>query len=126
MTEDLKAKSLDELLSLKKTLSKQLSSVEDVIDKIGSEATIEAFNEINALIKSYGFKTYEELSFAADEAKKAVKSNGKSKTKAKPLYRSKIDPNLTWTGRGRAIAWVIKEAADAGKTVDEYKADIAI
>ncbi|MFD0858993.1 H-NS histone family protein [Roseovarius aquimarinus] len=44
----------------------------------------------------------------------------KARAAAAPKYRSKKDPSLTWSGRGRPPAW-IKEAREKGIDIETMR-----
>lgn len=46
---------------------------------------------------------------------RAPRGTAQPKSKGEPKYRSSIDPNLTWSGKGRKPEWVITFIANGGK-----------
>ncbi|AUH49358.1 KorB protein [Chromobacterium sp. ATCC 53434] len=98
--ETLKSQSLNELLSLQ-------SQIESVIATKQKEERSEAKRQILELAKQYGLDLTSDFSqVKIERASVAVK------------YRSKIDPNLTWTGRGRKPVWV-QTFLDNGGTLEQ-------
>ncbi|WP_440030393.1 H-NS histone family protein [Chromobacterium amazonense] len=98
--ETLKSQSLNELLSLQ-------SQIESIIATKQKEERSEAKRQILELAKQYGLDLASDFSqVKIERAPVAVK------------YRSKIDPNLTWTGRGRKPVWV-QTFLDNGGTLEQ-------
>ncbi|KIA82278.1 hypothetical protein QR66_00005 [Chromobacterium piscinae] len=98
--ETLKSQSLNELLSLQ-------SQIESIIATKQKEERSEAKRQILELAKQYGLDLTSDFSqVKIERAPVAAK------------YRSKIDPNLTWTGRGRKPVWV-QTFLDNGGTLEQ-------
>lgn len=51
---------------------------------------------------------------------KARKANGNGKHKGKPKYRNPMNPDQTWTGKGKRPFWV-NEHIHAGRPIEELK-----
>jgi DNA-binding protein H-NS len=47
-------------------------------------------------------------------------SGGPSRPKAQPKYRSKKDPQVTWTGRGADPKWLREEMAETKQPKDSF------
>ena len=105
-------------LSELKTLStKQLrdlvSTVEGLIKQRRATEIKEGRAKITALAKELGFSISE---IVGDKPSKKTRSTLPT---AKPKYRSKSNPTLTWSGRGRMATWLADEIK-AGKSKDSF------
>jgi DNA-binding protein H-NS len=67
--------------------------------------------KINALVKAEGFGL-------DDVFGRAGTTRGKARGKVKPKYRNPIDPNQTWTGRGKRPNWFRTALAGGKKEKD--------
>lgn len=96
---DLTTLSLDELLSLQKTVAAEIEH-----RKVAEKAKAE--QEIRSLASKYGLS----VQIAGAKAPKATKKVGT----VAPKYRHPQDSSLTWTGRGRSPVWVAEWKAKHG------------
>ena len=102
---------------LKNLSTKQLrdfiARAEELIKERRTKEIKEGKAKITALAKELGFSISEIV---------GTKPNGKtskSLSPAKAKYRSKSDPALTWSGRGRMATWLSNEIK-AGKNKDSF------
>lgn len=105
------------LPNLKDLTTKQLrdliSKAEELIEERRKVEIKEGKAKIAALAKELGFSIPELL------AGKTGKKTAHSKSSATPKYRSKTDPTLTWSGRGRMATWLANEIK-AGKSKESF------
>jgi len=111
---------VDELKAELATLNDQLAKLTD--EKLQVEAELKeaertlkraALNDILERVRALGLDKSEiaeslGLTIAEPKKRKARAEKGAVEKKAKgaPKYRSSIDPDLTWTGKGRKPGWV--------------------
>ena len=111
---------IDELKAKLTTLDEQLAKIN--AEKVQIEAELKeaeravkqaAMNEILEKVKALGLdksEIAESLGLTVAEPKRrkvrAEKGSVEKKAKGVPKYRSSIDPDLTWTGKGRKPGWV--------------------
>lgn len=111
---------VDELKAKLATLNEQLATL--TAEKVQVEADLKeaerafkqsALDEILEKMKALGIdksEIAESLGLTVAEPKKrkarAEKEAVEKKVKGVPKSRSSIDPNLTWTGKGRKPGWV--------------------
>jgi DNA-binding protein H-NS len=50
-----------------------------------------------------------------------AQSNGQSKFRVLPKYRSKIDPNATWSGRGMLPKWMQEEMKGTTLSKEDFR-----
>jgi DNA-binding protein H-NS len=108
-----------EALSLKKAeIEAQVKALER---KEAKEALSKIVSELSALnldpaeiAKALG------LSVAGQPQKKVRAAHGTAAPKAKgiPKYRKSIDPNITWSGKGRKPEWVVTYLGNGGALED--------
>lgn len=94
---------LKELLEQQKSLAEQIA-------KLQVEEHGKALQQVKELINDFGL-TEEEV-FGKPRAPRGSKAPTK---KGEAKYRSSIDPNITWSGKGRKPEWVITYLANGGK-----------
>lgn len=94
---------LPENLSDKQLAQIHKSAAEQIRERRAKERDAD-LNTIHALIAKHGFK--------ASEVRVPKESKG-SKVPAK--YRNPEDPSVTWTGRGKAPAWIAEYAKEDWK-----------
>ena len=81
-----------------KDLKKIRSGVEKAISSFEQRKLAEARSELSVKAS--------ELSYSLDDLLGAVAT--RKRTPAKPKYRHPVEPELTWTGRGRAPLWMVE------------------
>ena len=81
-----------------KDLKKIRSDVEKAISSFEQRKLAEARFELSAKAS--------ELGYSLDDLLGAVAT--RKRTPAKPTYRHPVEPELTWTGRGRAPLWMVE------------------
>ena len=95
---------LKELLAQQAELAKQIEEVR----KVEVSGAIE---QVKAIIEEYEL-TVDDI---FPQRRTAANSTGNtSKVKGVPKYRSSIDPNQTWTGKGRKPEWVVTFLGNGG------------
>ena len=98
---DLESYSLKELKKIRGNVEKAISSFEQrKLAKARSELSAKA----------------SELGYSLDDLLGSVAT--RKRTPAKPKYRHPAEPELTWTGRGRAPLWMV-ELENNGKSRSE-------
>ncbi|HFG7030378.1 TPA: H-NS histone family protein [Acinetobacter baumannii] len=105
-------KTVEELKEYRKEIDLQIiekerAEVIDLYEGMVLSAKNAGFNSIEDL-----HQKYLELSAQTKKAKRPP---------VEPRYRSKLDSQNTWTGRGKAPGWVIAEAEAAGFKRDNIK-----
>ncbi|PVA11147.1 transcriptional regulator [Pelagivirga sediminicola] len=113
---DLKSMSMQELKSLQKKVEREMAGRDKRQRK-------DALSAVREKAKQLGY-SLDELVGEGGRAKPAGSAD-KPKTTRAPApakYRSKDDPTLTWSGRGRPPRW-IKEAQEKGVDLETLKID---
>lgn len=95
-----------------KQLRDVIANAEQLIEQRRADEIKEGKAKIAAIAKELGVSVRELMS-----SRNGNGSNGKAA--AKPKYRSKTDPNLTWSGRGRMATWLADEIK-AGKRKEAF------
>lgn len=62
------------------------------------------------------------MGFAKESADRSKGSDDR-RHHPKPKYRSRIDPGLTWSGRGNTARWLVKEMAETGLSLVDFRID---
>lgn len=91
---DLSTYSLDQLISLKRDVEKEIASFE-------KRALENARAELEKHAETLGYSLEQIMNTKA------------KRTKIAPKYRDPNDPSQTWTGRGRKPIWILNQL-DAG------------
>lgn len=99
---------LKELLAQQAELAKKIEEVRKV-------EVADAIKQVKATIEEYGL-TIEDV--FPQKRSASYTSNASSKAKGVAKYQSRIDPTLTWTGKGRKPEWVITFLGNGG-TLEE-------
>ena len=99
---DFDTMSLDELKRLKRDLDKAIANFDE-------RRKSEARRDLEEKAREYGF-SLSELTGAKTTKRGTVA----------PKYRNPVDPEQTWTGRGRQPTW-FREAIVAGTEPDDLK-----
>ena len=50
-----------------------------------------------------------------------ARSNGQPKFRVRPRYRSKMDPNVTWSGRGLLPKWMREEMKGTTLSKEDFR-----
>jgi DNA-binding protein H-NS len=104
------------LSDLKDLTTKQLRDVvsraEELIEERRSEEIKEGKEKIAAIAKELGVSIAELVGGKSNKKSSAANSPA-------PKYRSKSDPSLTWSGRGRMATWLANEIK-SGKNKDSF------
>ena len=101
---------LKELLAQQAQLAKQ-------IEEVRKAEVAGAIKQVKAIVEEYEL-TADDI-FPQRRAPSASTS-GTPKVKGVAKYQSRIDPNLTWTGRGRKPEWILTFLANGG-TLEEME-----
>jgi DNA-binding protein H-NS len=104
-TIDLEKLTIEEL----KTLSKD---IERTVKKRGTESLRKAREAAEAAVREFGFSLEEIL---------GSKAPGRGPKQSQAKYRNPVDPNQTWSGRGRQPQW-FKDAVAGGRALEELAA----
>jgi DNA-binding protein H-NS len=104
---DLKSLSVQELKSLQKKVDREMANRDKRQRK-------DALSAVKEKAKQLGYSLDELVNNEAPAKSAATPAKPKAtRAPAAPKYRSKDDPSLTWSGRGRPPRW-IKEAQEKG------------
>jgi len=87
------------------------TEAEELIALKKEQAILDAYNTIVGAAETVGLTIDAVLQYGRDHKKK-------NKKKVEPRYRSKIDPNNTWTGRGKRPSWLVLEI-EKGANIDD-------
>ncbi len=96
-------------------LMQQIAALQEQANQIIEAERGEALEQAKALVGKFKF-TARELGIASE-----VATEGKVRKQRAPVemkYRSKDDPNLMWSGRGRKPLWVQDYIAQGGNLED--------
>ncbi len=110
---DLKSLSIQELKSLKTKVDREMAGRDKRQRK-------EALTAVRDKAKQLGYSLDDLVASGSAATPKGTSPKPKSSAPAAPKYRSKADPSLTWSGRGRPPAW-IKEARDKGIDIETMR-----
>ncbi len=113
---DLKSLSVQELKSLQKKVDREMAGRDKRQRK-------EALSAVKERAKQLGYSLDDLIGTGPDAQPAGISGKPKAmRTPAPAKYRSKDDPNLTWSGRGRPPLW-IKEAKDKGVDLETLRID---
>lgn len=118
MSIDLTGKSVEELKQFQDQVAAQLEETE-------RNAVIDFYESIQKKCKALGFESIQDLHAKYLEYQTANKKKLK-KGNVAPVYRSKINPENTWTGRGKHPRWLSQEAAQQGMQVKDLLESLLI
>lgn len=107
---DLKSLSVQELKSLHKKVEREMAGRDKRQRK-------EALSAVKEKAKQLGYSLDE---LVADAPRSTSDKPRTTRAPAPPKYRSKDDPNLTWSGRGRPPRW-IKDAQEKGVDLETLR-----
>jgi DNA-binding protein H-NS len=106
-------------------LSLKKADIEDQVKTLEHEEAEEALNRIISEVKALNLDPVKVakalgLSVAGQPPKKVRAAHGTAAPKAKgiPKYRKSIDPNITWSGKGRKPDWVVTYLGNGGALED--------
>ena len=72
----------------------------------------DAYNQVLSIAEKVGMSIEHLLEFGASKRKKS------SRKTVEPRYRSKANPEETWTGRGKQPRWLVAELEQGAKLED--------
>lgn len=111
---DLKSMSMQELKSLHKKVERELAGRDKRQRK-------EALTAVKEKAKKLGYSLDDLVTDSSSAKAGSTASKPKAtRTPAPPKYRSKDDPSLTWSGRGRPPRW-IQEAKEQGVDLETLR-----
>ncbi len=99
---DISNLSVDELKKLQVEAEALIASKKD-------QAVEDAYNQILAIAENVGLSIDQILELGATKRKKTTRKS------VEPRYRSKANPNDTWTGRGKQPRWLVAELEKGAK-----------
>ena len=76
------------------------------------QAVEDAYNQILEIAENVGLTIEQILEFGVSKRKKTVRKS------VEPRYRSKANPEDTWTGRGKQPRWLVAELEKGAKLED--------
>lgn len=98
------------MTTLKELLAQQ-AELAKKIEEIRKSETADAIKQVKAIVDEYGL-TVEDI--FSSKRSPAYGSSGIPKAKGVAKYQSRVDPKLTWTGKGRKPEWVITFLENGG------------
>ena len=90
-------------------LKKLQVEAEALIASKKDQAVEDAYNQILAIAENVGLSIDQILELGATKRKKTTRKS------VEPRYRSKANPNDTWTGRGKQPRWLVAELEKGAK-----------
>ncbi|MGE8541475.1 H-NS family nucleoid-associated regulatory protein [Acinetobacter sp. ANC 3813] len=102
MVPDISNLSVEELKKLQVEAEALIASKKD-------QAIEDAYNQISAIAENVGLSIDQILEFGATKRKKTTRKS------VEPRYRSKANPEDTWTGRGKQPRWLVAELEKGAK-----------
>ncbi|HEY9038213.1 MAG TPA: H-NS histone family protein [Roseovarius sp.] len=113
---DLKSLSVQELKSLQKKVDREMAGRDKRQRK-------EALSAVKERAKQLGYSLDELIGDGTGASPAGISGKPKEMRAPAPAkYRSKDDPSLTWSGRGRPPLW-IKEAQEKGVDLETLRID---
>ena len=106
MMPDISQLSVEELKRLQEQAEALIASKKD-------EAIDDAYQQIIAIADKVGLSIEQILEYGASKRKKTVRKA------VEPRYRSKANPEDTWTGRGKQPRWLVAEL-ESGATLEDF------
>ncbi len=106
-----------------KELRDLMEQTEEEVESRKEQAIKDLRAEFNQKLNDAGFSIRELYPDVFKATAASSSAPVKSKQSTPPKYRNPINPEETWTGRGRVIGWVLKLAEEKGTTVDAIKND---
>lgn len=104
------------MTTLKELLAQQ-AELAKKIEEVRKSEISDAIKKVRAIIEEYELTADDVF---PPKRTPSVSTSGTPKTKGVAKYQSRIDPNLTWTGRGRKPEWVVTFLANGG-TLEELE-----
>ena len=93
-------------------LKKLQIEAEVLIASKKDQAIEDAYTQILAIAENLGLSIEQILEFGTSKRKKTTRKS------VEPRYRSKANPEDTWTGRGKQPRWLVAELAKGRKLED--------
>ena len=90
-------------------LKKLQVEAEALIASKKDQAVEDAYNQILAIAENVGLSIDQILELGATKRKKTTRKS------VEPRYRSKANPDDTWTGRGKQPRWLVAELEKGAK-----------
>jgi DNA-binding protein H-NS len=104
------------MTTLKELLAQQ-AELAKKIEEVRKSEIANAIKQVKAIIEEYEL-TADDI--FPQKRTPAASTSGTPKVKGVAKYQSRIDPNLTWTGRGRKPEWVTTFLGNGG-TLEELE-----
>lgn len=104
------------MTTLKELLAQQ-AELAKKIEEVRKTEIAGAIEQVKAIIEEYELTVDDIFPQKRNQANKAVKPQ---KVKGVAKYQSRIDPNLTWSGKGRNPGWVVTFLENGG-TLEELE-----
>lgn len=105
MKPDISELSVEDLKHLQAEAEQLIASKKD-------QAIEDAYNHILEVAESVGYSVEQLLEYGAQKRKKTTRKS------VEPRYRSKSNPEETWTGRGKQPRWLVAELEKGAKLED--------
>lgn len=102
------------MTTLKELLAQQ-AELAKKIEEVRKAEVADAIKQVKAIIEEYELAIED---IFPQKRSSAYTSSASPKAKGFAKYQSRIDPKLTWTGKGRKPAWVITFLGNGG-TLEE-------
>lgn len=94
---------------------KALQKEADVLIETKTEqAIIDAYNQVNEIAASVGYRIEDLLKVGQEKTKK------KTRKSVEPRYRNKNNAEETWTGRGKQPRWLVLELEKPNVKLDDF------
>ncbi|WP_394651962.1 H-NS family nucleoid-associated regulatory protein [uncultured Acinetobacter sp.] len=93
-------------------LKRLQAEAEQLIASKKDQAIEDAYNQILEVAESVGYSVEQLLEHGAQKRKKTTRKS------VEPRYRSKSNPEETWTGRGKQPRWLVAELEKGAKLED--------
>lgn len=94
---------------------KALQKEADVLIETKTEqAIIDAYNQVNEIAASVGYRIEDLLKIGQEKTKK------KARKSVEPRYRNKNNAEETWTGRGKQPRWLVLELEKPNVKLEDF------
>ncbi|MFG0636783.1 H-NS histone family protein [Acinetobacter soli] len=93
-------------------LKRLQAEAEQLIASKKDQAIEDAYNQILEVAERVGYSVEQLLEYGAQKRKKTTRKS------VEPRYRSKSNPEETWTGRGKQPRWLVAELEKGAKLED--------
>ena len=98
-----------------------MESKAEGLNKLNTEGLLELRDRIDEILSQRRRQIEEQLQKIVPGSGDDARSNAQLKLRVLPKYRSKVDPNVTWSGRGALPKWMREEMKGATLSKEDFR-----